>query len=180
MRLRPIGEVGFTGERSERVRCWKCEAGFEVDRAVTRATCPECGSQVALHRLKMPVMPSGRGREEDDEVVRLPSGRERGAEREVRARPVGMSLLRNGETGGEREGERGCEAGGESESRPREPFESRHRIEERRRTLFVEAAPRMDGAGGGPEFTGITFRTLVLAIGIASGFVLALFHILGG
>ena len=185
MRLRPMGEMGLKTERTERARCWKCHTGFEVACTVTRAACPECGSQVALHRLNMPVMPCGGG---EEQVVRLPAAGAKGS-REVRPqpRPRQLSVLKNREDivvlreiGATEEEIEDGDGDGDGDGERRAPFEPRSRIEERRQEMFSEAAPRMEGVRDSLVFQGITFKTLIVSIGFATLLLVAVAFVVGG
>ena len=60
IRVRPMGQMKSQPDPSERVKCWKCGTWFMMMRTASRSSCPNCGSPVALHRLKLPMMPSGK------------------------------------------------------------------------------------------------------------------------
>ncbi len=66
IRVRPMGEMKSQLDLAERVKCWKCGTWFMMKRTASRSSCPTCGIQVALHRLKVPMMPSGRGETEGE------------------------------------------------------------------------------------------------------------------
>lgn len=173
--MRPIGEIEPPNDPTERVKCWKCDTRFEVLRTVARATCPECGSKVALHRLNMPMLPSGKKKEG---VVRLPKVGVPSVN--ARTRPLEMTVLENaGESVVDRPRGRvddmdmdKKEEMGEAPPSLPAPFTARHKIEERRQ-MFTEAAPRMEGVEDGFEIPGITLKTLLAAIGLATLVLLA-------
>ena len=155
--MRPMGEMKSQPEPTERVKCWKCATWFMMSRTATRGSCPSCGSQVALHRLKMPTMPSGKSKQE---VVRLPAGGEEGVSRKLKK-------------------ERGLDAGGENqpgravESDPvpgvyqKKPGSELGEMEIRR--MFVEADPRREGGASGREMLkGITIKALIASVGVAT------------
>ena len=123
---RSIGEAGPGGGGTQRVRCWKCQTNFLVLRTATRGICPECGSQTALHRLRMPMMPSAeiKAEAESREGV-LQSDGEAGFGEEVRdlfgperagSSLKGVTVLENGGPGpkpggGRKRGSSGAERG---------------------------------------------------------------------
>ena len=160
--MRPMGELEPQSVPSERVKCWKCATWFMMATTAARASCPECGSQVALHRLKMPTLPSSDGKEVvQDEVVRLPVEHEERlpGRRPRMSRRMEMSILQNAGRAG------------------RAPQE----VEEGRPPIFEEADPRREGAGRGLEFPqGITFKTLLLSVGVATFLLLVLIFAIEG
>jgi len=172
MRVRPIRELGpEKDDGKEEVRCWRCQTQFLVSRTMTRATCPECKGLVALHRLKMPMMPSRKSKEE---VIRL---HEEVEIHEKRQDPI--PLKRSGESRkrmtpfGNREMSDWLDAGEPDLASPeRLRFEARGRIEERRRKLFEEAEPRMEGVEEGPKMGSLSRRMLVVSLVVLGTLVL--------
>jgi hypothetical protein len=120
---------------------------------------------VALHRLNMPMMPSGKKKRV--EVVRLPKAGVPAVN--ARTRPLGMTVLENAAEKVKMRRDRFEE---ESREAP-ESFNARHRIDERRQ-MFRNAEPRMEGVEDGIELPKITLKTLLAAIGLAT-LVLLLF-----
>ena len=164
--MRPMGELEPRAVPSERVKCWKCATWFMMASTASRGSCPECGSEVALHRLKMPTMPSSGGKEViRDEVIRLPV--EGGESQPGRLRPqtgrrLEMSALENAEKRGRNL------HGGFPKFRPEDGKVERHQ-------MFEEADPRREGEGRGLEFPqGITLKTLLLSVGVATFLLLIL------
>jgi hypothetical protein len=165
MRVRPIGKIEPQSDPPERVKCWKCDTRFEVARTITRATCPRCESEVALHRLNLPMMPSGKKKRVGE--VRLPKA---GVPvLNARSRQLGMTVLENAAENVELPRDRPEE---ECRKRPGS-FPVRHRIDERHQ-MFRDAEPRMEGVEDGIELPGITLKRLLAAIGLAT-LVLLLF-----
>ena len=157
IRVRPIGEMKSQPDPTERVKCWKCATWFMMSRTATRGSCPSCGSQVALHRLKMPTMPSGKRKQE---VIRLPATGEEGVSRKLKK-------------------ETALEDGGET--RPGSPTESDpvSGVYQKRsgselgegeiRRMFVEADPRREGGASGREILkGVTIKALIASVGVAT------------
>ena len=146
IRVRPMGEMKSQPDPDERVKCWKCATWFMMPRAATRSSCPSCGSQVALHRLKMPMMPSGKGRsneahsadsieDAESEVVG-----ERDAAQEIQPKGSGPEL-----------------GGAEI------------------RRMFVEADPRREGGtGGGGILRGVFLKALMVLVGVVTLILLIL------
>jgi hypothetical protein len=121
---------------------------------------------MAIHRLHMPMMPSGK---KTGSVVRLPV-----TQPGKRAGSMRMTLLENGEDNLE-----GYQGGPEREvAEPPAPFVARRKIDERRR-MFMDAAPRMIGPEEGTEIRGITLKTLIASVGIATLILLVLIFALG-
>lgn len=158
-----MGEIEPQIDSTERVKCWRCSARFSVPRTVSRATCPKCQSQVALHRLSMPTMPTGRR----GDVVRLPKV---ALPPDRTKKPLGMSVLQNLEAG-PAEGEKptpGEDLENEDGTELRIPFSAHRKVGEQRK-MFVEAEPRRDGLGEGMDLpSGITLKTLIASVGIAT------------
>jgi predicted RNA-binding Zn-ribbon protein involved in translation (DUF1610 family) len=141
IRVRPIGEIKSQPDPAERVKCWKCATWFMMPRTATRSSCPNCGSQVALHRLKMPMMPSGKGRQ--------PETRSTDSSRDIESGTPGE---------GDAARKPGPELGGEEVRR-----------------MFVEADPRREGGVSGREILrGISLRTLIALVGVATLILLIL------
>ncbi len=182
VRVRTMGEMGLDHDEREGVTCWKCSTRFEESRSAMRGTCPRCGSQVAMHRLKMPTMPNGGGR---GEVIRLRKEVGIGEKAhdpvvvvrsEVQLKQI--TMLENGEPVSI------LERGGTPDfaSPERLPFAARRRIEERRRELFEEAEPRQPGEQEGVEIRAVTHRMLVASIAVFVTLVLlaVVFALRGG
>ena len=141
IRVRPMGEIKSQPDPAERVKCWKCGTWFMMPRAATRSSCPSCGSQVALHRLKMPMMPSGKG-----------------SPTETRSTESSQDIESEAPGESDRAKEPGPELGGEEIRR-----------------MFVEADPRREGGVSGREILrGISLRTLVTLVGVATLILLIL------
>ena len=148
--VRPIGEMKSQPDLAERVKCWKCETWFMMKRTVSRSSCPNCGSQVALHRLKMPMMPSGK--------------------EEVKAESLHAS---------EGQGSVRLSRDSEPDPRDRSaPSGSKLDGEEIRR-MFVEADPRREGGLGGREMLeGISPKILIAVVGVAALILLGLIFLI--
>ncbi|MBT17315.1 MAG: hypothetical protein CMO59_15250 [Verrucomicrobiales bacterium] len=150
IRVRPIGEMKSQPDPSERVKCWKCETWFMMDRSASRASCPNCGSQVALHRLKMPMMPSGK---EAVDPELLPSSKRQG-------------LVRLPGEAGTDPLERGVASGSKLDG-------------EEIRRMFVEADPRREGGLAGREMLeGISPKVLIAVVGVAALILLVLIFLI--
>jgi hypothetical protein len=124
---------------------------------------------VALHRLNLPMMPSGKKKRVGE--VRLPKA----GVPVVNARPrqPGMTVLENAAENVELPRDRPEE----EECRKRSgSFPARHRIDERRQ-MFRDAEPRMEGVEDGIELPGMTLKRLLAAIGLAT--LVLLFFIFG-
>ena len=161
-----MGELEPQSVPSERVKCWKCGTWFMMPATASRASCPECGSQVSLHRLKMPAMPTSTGKGiAQAEVIRLPVEGEdppSGRPDPIMGRSLEMSVLEN--AGASKVPPRG----GPPETRPHGAEAGRHR-------MFMEADPRREGEGRRLELPqGISFKTLLLSVGLATLLLLVL------
>lgn len=168
--MQPMGPTS-RGRKEEEVTCWKCDAKFEISRNVHRTQCPECGSSVAVHRLNLPAMPMGRRKDETKEVtpleepfIRMPEGRT------SPSRPHELPRLQNG--GQE---ERGDDWMNEAGLR----LESVENVERRRRELFTEADPRMDGMWESPKIPGISWGTLIKSLLLAGALLFLVGIVLG-
>ncbi len=167
IRVRPMGEMKSQPDPTERVKCWKCATWFMMSRTATRGSCPSCGSQVALHRLKMPTMPSGKSKQE---VVRLPSEGGEGASRKLKKE-------RALDTGGESEPDRAVENDPASGIYQKKPGSEFGEVEIRR--MFVEADPRREGEVSGREILkGVTIKALIASVGVATLGLLILIFLL--
>ncbi len=151
IRVRPMGEMKSHPDSTERVKCWKCGTWFMMSRTATRASCPDCGSQVALHRLNMPMMPSGKSKQE---VVRLSMAGEDLPPRDPKKE--GTSKNTEGVPPGKQESELG---------------------EAEVRRMFVEADPRREDAVSGRDMLkGVTMKTLIVSVGVATLVLLILIY----
>lgn len=169
---RSIGEAGPGGGGTQRVRCWKCQTNFLVLRTATRGICPECGSQTALHRLRMPMMPSAeiKAEAESREGV-LQSDGEAGFGEEVRdlfgperagSSLKGVTVLENGGPGpkpggGRKRGSSGAERG---------QCEGRGRMVARWPAYHEGRASRKEGSPDPPMASELVLKLLALAIGV--------------
>ena len=167
IRVRPMGEMKSQPDPTERVKCWKCATWFMMSRTATRGSCPSCGSQVALHRLKMPTMPSGKSKQE---VVRLPAAGEEGASRKLKKK-------RALDAGGETQPGRATENDPVSGVYQKKPGSELGEVEIRR--MFVEADPRREGGASGREILkGVTIKALIASVGVATlGLLILIFLI---
>ena len=175
IRVRPMGEVEPRLDPTERVVCWKCGARFALLRTKSRGGCPDCGSQVAVHRLNLPSMPSGG----DEEVIRLPEERALPDRGGLEQSPLRMSVLENGPS--------------EEDRMPRErtplpPARGKYESaklrgalaagkpvgEEERRQIFSEAAPRKEDGRGFGLPPAVTLKALLASVGIATVVLLVL------
>ncbi len=126
---------------------------------------------MALHRLNLPMMPSGK-KKRTGEVPLLKAGV---PAVHARSRQVGMTVLENAAENVELPRDRT-----EEECRERSgPFLARHRIDERRQR-FRDAEPRMEGVEDGIELPGITLKRLLTAIGLATLVLLFFIFVLEG
>ena len=149
--MRPMGEMKSHPDSTERVKCWKCGTWFMMSRTATRASCPDCGSQVALHRLNMPMMPSGKSKQE---VVRLSMAGEDLPPRD--SKKEGTSKNTEEVPPGKQESELG---------------------EAEVRRMFVEADPRREDAVSGRDMLkGVTMKTLIVSVGVATLVLLILIY----
>ena len=157
IRVRPIDELKSQPDLTERVKCWKCSTWFMMLRTATRGSCPSCGSQVALHRLNMPMMPTGKMKHE---VVRLPATAEKRVSRKSK-KEMGL------EAGGGARPDLSTEDDPVSGAYPK--YSGPELREEEIRRMFVEADPRREGgASGGEMLKGITIKALIASVGVAA------------
>ena len=165
IRVRPMGEMKSHPDSTERVKCWKCGNWFMMSRTATRASCPDCGSQVALHRLNMPMMPSGKSKQE---VVRLSVAGEELPPRDPKKERTSKNTEGvQSKLSGENDHESGVH--------PRKPGSELGEAEVRR--MFVEADPRREDAVSGRDMLkGITMKTLIVSVGVATLVLLILIY----
>ena len=165
IRVRPMGEMKSQPDPTERVKCWKCGTWFMMSRTATRGSCPDCGSQVALHRLNMPMMPSGKSKQE---VVRLSVAGEELPPRDPKKERTSKNTEGvQSKLSGENDPESGVH--------PRKPGSELGEAEVRR--MFVEADPRREDAVSGRDMLkGITMKTLIVSVGVATLVLLTLIY----
>lgn len=166
LRVEPIGREALMPEAGEQVTCWNCRCLFRVEQRVGKATCPGCGSLVAVHRLQLPSMPSRKpeSAEQLEPEVQLPRwGQDQEEEqvepaRQVQGEEVIVLLADEKKSAPERPARPAV-------AKPAPVRESERRIRSLRRELFSERQGVLPELEPGSE-SGWWVRVVMAMVGV--------------